>query len=349
MSISRGLTHDDIDEHALRETTETVVGWMKQEVERLRQSGTLDAKAEQLLGIRLKSIAIEHGTDSVNDEAIYQIRAVSADIDRLFEQAGRALGSGLHMAYCKAHPDRPVEDVKMEVIVLSQGHESMRNLEAQAEDKFNELYMNHKHHINRLGEQRRGHYDKLCLATPDPKPIPWRLPQTITFKRSSEARIYDKHLYVEEDGKFRVDLGPWEAGVLEEELQDESVVAWLRNIDRKPWSLEIPYQDATRTDRPMFPDMLIVRKGEDGYLFDILEPHDPSRDDNYLKAIGLAKFAERHGDKFDRVQLVRKMNTPGSPRYLRLDMGNRSVRREVLTITNNQQLNHLFTEKAVSG
>lgn len=349
MGISRGLTHDDIDEHALKETTEMVVGWMKQEIERLHQSGTFDDKAEQLIGIKLKSIAVEHGTDSITDETIYRIRAVSADIDRLFEQAGRALGSGLHMAYCKAHPDRPVEDVKMEVIVLSQDHESMRNLEAQAEDKFNELYLNHKHHINRLGEQRRGYYDKLCLAAPDPKPIPWRLPKTITFKRSSEARIYDKHLYVEEDGKFRADLGPWEAEVLEEELQDENVVAWLRNIDRKPWSLEIPYQDATRTDRPMFPDMLIVRKGEDGYLFDILEPHDPSRDDNYLKAIGLAKFSERHGDKFDRVQLIRKMNTTGGPRYLRLDMGNRSVRREVLTIANNQQLNHLFNEKAVSG
>jgi len=52
------------------------------------------------------------------------------------------------------------------------------------------------------------------------------------------------------------------------------VVGWLRNLDRKSWSLEIPYRDAG-SFKSMFPDMLIVRKDEQGFQFDILEPHDP--------------------------------------------------------------------------
>ena len=55
----------------------------------------------------------------------------------------------------------------------------------------------------------------------------------------------------------------------------------------------------------MFPDLVVVRVDTDGYIFDILEPHDPSRKDNYPKAVGLAKFAEKHWDKFGRIQLIR--------------------------------------------
>ena len=48
----------------------------------------------------------------------------------------------------------------------------------------------------------------------------------------------------------------------------------------------------------MFPDLLIVRQIDDDYRFDILEPHDPSREDNAVKAVGLAQFAEKHWTLF---------------------------------------------------
>ena len=51
--------------------------------------------------------------------------------------------------------------------------------------------------------------------------------------------------------------------------------------------------------------LTVVRADAQGYVFDILEPHDPSRKDNYPKAVGLAKFAEKHWDKFGRIQLIR--------------------------------------------
>jgi hypothetical protein len=34
--------------------------------------------------------------------------------------------------------------------------------------------------------------------------------------------------------------------VLKEELAKPEVVGWLRNLDRKPWSLEIPYETGGR-------------------------------------------------------------------------------------------------------
>ena len=183
------------------------------------------------------------------------------------------------------------------------------------------------------------------LATPEPQNIAWVLPESIDFNRSPNAPEYDKHLYLEKDGKFRADLGNWEKDVLEIELQDENVVGWLRNLDRKSWSLEIPYRDAG-SYKPMFPDLLIVRKDEYGFQFDILEPHDPSRDDNHVKAVGLAEFAEKHWGLFGRIELIRKKRgADGMEHYYRLDMGKVDVRNKILPITSNAQLDQIFDEE----
>jgi type III restriction enzyme len=78
-----------------------------------------------------------------------------------------------------------------------------------------------------------------------------------------------------------------------------------------------------------------------------LEPHDPSRNDNLAKAVGLAEFAEKHWDLFQRIQLIRKKKgADGVERYYRLDMGNTAVRNKVLPITSNTQLDQVFNEEA---
>ena len=97
----------------------------------------------------------------------------------------------------------------------------------------------------------------------------------------------------------------------------------------------------------MFPDLLVVRQDSKSFLFDILEPHNPSLGDNVVKAVGLAEFAEEHWALFDRIQLIRKKKTAdGVERYLRLDVGNETVRREVLGATTNNQLDRIFDDKA---
>ena len=134
--------------------------------------------------------------------------------------------------------------------------------------------------------------------------------------------------------------------VLAEELADPTVVAWLRNVDRQSWSLEIPYRDAGII-RPMFPDLLIVRQDAKGFQFDILEPHDSSRDDNAAKAVGLAEFAEKHWDLFGRIQLIRKGKAPdGKDHYYRLDVGDLATRKKVLAVKSNDELDRIFDQDA---
>lgn len=157
---------------------------------------------------------------------------------------------------------------------------------------------------------------------------------------------FEQHLYCSEDGTFQTSLNQWESGVITEELNN-GAICWLRNLDRKKWSLEIPYEVSGVTTS-MFPDLVFVRADAQGYIFDILEPHDPSRKDNYPKAVGLAKFAEKHWDKFGRIQLIRlKKGVDGREHFYRLDMGTTTVRNKVRGITSNEELDRIFDTDAV--
>jgi type III restriction enzyme len=346
MGLSRGLTQDRIDEDAQEQVKNEIIDRMAKEVQRLNDAGTLEKHGKQITGINLKIMSVEHGTDVSAEDGEYTLEAASADIDRHFQQAGRLLGNGLHMEYWRSNGDRDADEVKVEVIVLAQDHDGMKNMEAYAEGEFDTRYAKHKRDISKLREKRQQHYQRIRLATSVPQSIPWNLRESIDFSRTAKAQKYDKHLFLEDEGTFRADLETWEEGVLQEELADASVIGWLRNVDRKSWSLEIPYEEAGSV-KPMFPDLLVVRQDSKGYLFDILEPHHPGLKDNAAKAVGLAKFAERHWTLFSRIQLIRKKKgASGEERYFRLDVGDDAVRKKVLAVTTNSQLDAVFDENA---
>ena len=188
--------------------------------------------------------------------------------------------------------------------------------------------------------------DQLRLATAKPTEVSWHLPESIDFKRLPTDPQWERHLYVEGDGQFRAELGTWESGVLKEELAKPEVIGWLRNLDRKPWSLEIPYETGGDI-RPMFPDLVIVRKVGADTTVDILEPHDPSLGDNFEKAVGLARFAERHGALFGRIQMIRKQSSPaGGEHYARLEINKETTIKQLLLVTSNPQLDALFSSLA---
>lgn len=97
----------------------------------------------------------------------------------------------------------------------------------------------------------------------------------------------------------------------------------------------------------MFPDLVVLRTDDAGWIVDVLEPHDPSRGDNFEKAKGLAKFAERHGGKFGRIQLIREVPSPtGGKVFKRLELNTEASRRELLRLSSNAQLDGLFDRLA---
>lgn len=346
MAMSRSLTIDEIDEAAWGRAKQQIIGWMEAQVAALKAAGQFDTADQVITRVGLKTLAVQNGTGVAEAEADYHIDASDVDIDRLFEEAGRVLSHGLHMNFWQANFDRDALDVKVEVILLSRQHAAMAALESSAEKAFDALYDGHKKAIGKLKEQRRATYEKLRLATAKPNEVPWHLPESIDFRRLPTDPLWERHLYVETNGQFRAVLGTWEAGVLQEELAKPEVVGWLRNLDRKPWSLEIPYETGGDI-RPMFPDLVFVRQTRDDFTVDILEPHDASLGDNFEKAVGLARFAERHGALFGRIQLIRKQTSPaGGEHYARLEINKAATIKKLLLITSNPQLDDLFANFA---
>jgi len=345
MAIARSLTMDEIDDDTWDVAKRQIVDWMGQRIAAIKDAGQFNAAAKAITQVGLRTLAVQNGTGVSEPAADYSIDASDVDIDRLFEEAGRAFSHGLQMDYWRAHADRDALEVKVAAIVLARNAAEMAKLDAQAEAAFDTLYDQHKKAIFKLKEQRRANYEKLRLATAQPNEVPWHLPAAIDFKRLPIDPLWERHLYVEANGEFRAELGTWEAAVLKEELANSEVVGWLRNLDRKPWSLEIPYASGGDV-RPMFPDLVVVRKNGSEYTIDILEPHDPSLSDNFEKAVGLAKFAEKHGALFGRIQLIRKQYSAGGEHFARLEINQAAMIKKLLLITSNPQLDELFASAA---
>ncbi|MGB8646282.1 MAG: type III deoxyribonuclease, partial [Anaerolineae bacterium] len=153
---------------------------------------------------------------------------------------------------------------------------------------------------------------------------------------------WPKHLYVNANGKFGWHANTWETRILEAEIINPSVIAWLRNIPRKDWALCIPYRMGDQ-DKGLYPDLLIFRSGDNGITVDILDPHEENLADASYKARGLAAYAEKHGDQFGRIEILRVDN---QGHIHRLDVNQPNIRARVLAIADNPDLDRLFAELA---
>jgi len=344
VQLSRALTMDGVNLEAQRTVKKAILAKMDDEIVRIKESGDFDSKAENVTGFALNSATFDYGSDTFfTNPATTEMEVTEFDITRHFEQAGKMLGEGLHTEYWVRHSQRDHIDIKIEIIVLANDTLAMENLNAFAENLFISLYDENKRAIIRLGEARKLFYERIINASSRLIDIPWELPSSIDFTIGEGSRSFKKHMYCKDDGSFEVVLNNWENGVIEEEL-NKGAVCWLRNLDRKRWSLEIPYE-VNGVTTSMFPDLLVVTSKMGEYCFDILEPHDPSRKDNYPKAVGLAKFAERHGGQFGRIQLIRKEHGyDGKSHFIRLDMGNTRICQRVRGITSNSELDRIFDE-----
>lgn len=343
MLLAHAISSDGIDVSSFGAAKNGMLDEMDKEIADIKSSPDYDSRVEAVTGLKVDSLIFDYGDSTMSVDTDNNTTEVSEyDIARHFEQAGKRLGEGMHREYWKRHADDDYIDVQIEVIMLADNTSAMERLEKYAELCFLSLYDNNRRSIGKLSEEKQTRYDRLVHSSVQPVPLEWKLPKTIDFTISETAQAYQKHLFCEAGGSAHIALNTWESGVLKEEIDD--AVCWLRNLDRKTWSLEIPYE-VKGVWTPMYPDLVIVRADASGYIFDILEPHDPSRKDNCPKAIGLAKFAEKHGASFGRIELIREQSgVDGKKHFYRLDMGKIQIRNKVRAIKSNDELDAIFEE-----
>lgn len=344
VGLAKLLTLYGVDAAAGEAAVRDVVGWMGDALAQMKQGPEYQQALTDIGRVGVHTLVVQGQGEQAEEGEDYAIDVSDTDIERLFADAGRLLGRGLHEAYWREHVDVAMtnaRDVKIDAIAISKSETAMKALQRQAETAFNRLVDTKRRAVNGLKEEQRQACERLRLATSNPVAIEWALPLTVDWRRAPTDPKRAQHLYVEDNGDFRCALGTWEAGVLDEELGN-GATWWLRNPVKKPWSLEIPYESGGAI-KPMFPDLIVLRPDGTDWIVDVLEPHDPSRGDNFEKARGLAKFAEEHGGRFGRIQLIREVSSPtGSKVFKRLELNTEAARRDLLRLTSNAQLDGLF-------
>lgn len=340
MSTIHGSTYG-FDENILRDSKEIIINTIHEAKEKLAQNDP--SFAEQLNysdEITVKPITVEQGIwEEIHGDSI-NVELTSENITELFNRSGRRLGNGLHEEYwSKFSNSEDYDRVKVELFLTLQQESIFNQLEKVCGKQVEELFRKYQITINSLKKSEKAKYDRIKGQAKDPQVTQFETPEHLLVRKKDNDVAYEKHLFVDEKGEFLCSLdSSWEIETIEEEISKEDVVVWLRNYDRKAWSLRIPYINSVGKYQPLYPDFIVIRKLENNFIVDILEPHNENLQDNYLKAKGLAYFAEKHWGDFNRIELIRK----DSAGLKRLDFTKNSVREQVKTVTNNDHLNTVF-------
>jgi type III restriction enzyme len=222
----------------------------------------------------------------------------------------------------------------------------MADLDKYAKDTFYQYKHDYRKYLSKFSENVKSKYDKYTREGEEVSEHSWILPNTIYLPKGEEQWEDRKHLFVDQEGKALFPLNNWEKEVIIEAEKDPDFVCWLRNQDRKPWALCIPYMMNEKV-HPFYPDFIIVRKdGQGGYLLDIVEPHKKD-EDNVPKARAMVKYSEDADGDVERFEMTRMYGD----KMLRLDFANPAIS-HLLSEANkydDDYLDELFKKKHLSN
>jgi type III restriction enzyme len=189
-----------------------------------------------------------------------------------------------------------------------------------------------------MNEERRALYADVKYLAADPEITDLVYPTVVQVKQGEEA--WQKHLYVDANDEFHYDFNKPESEVLKKEIANKKVVAWLRNTDRKPWALCVPY-DVGGEKRPTYPDFLFVRSESGRLVVDIIEPHEIAFADAPAKAAGYSSFAAKHFDKFGAIDLI----LIDGKAQKRLNLTDEETRNKLRGVTLKEELRRIIADK----
>lgn len=343
-ALARFLTQTRIDIDAKETVILEITDKIHEHIKYLKDQGVYDDLAGQVLQFKLSAQIFDVFGRSIDDYAIHDLFSTTdTDIERQFRLAETRLGNeGVGNAYVnRYYNDEDVLDLKIQVIIFAANADCMNALNEYAKEKFHDLNDANRRRTVTLPEKFKKKYDDIVSDGDIISKHNFRLPETIRVPHEMEGTLYSNHLFVDDSGTALINLNGWERKVIAEEEQQEDFVCWLRNPSRGSWALCIPYEiDGEK--KPTYPDFLIIRRDGSEYVVDILEPHDPTRQDNLGKAKGFAEYA-RQNPGVGRIQLIRmQRDSVGRERAFRLDMSKSSVRDKVSRCASNDELNHIF-------
>lgn len=310
----------------------------------------VDEAGEVEIRRRRVAYAVASGEEPDQPEAspavLIAIKTAIADenVDDLFAETGRQLGEGLHKEYLRSRvaSGLPARDAKLELYSLVSSPGVLDRVNQNAETIRIGWTSTHRAALAKLEEKFRTAFREIEAAGANPELTAIDAPQTIEWTNAD--RKWPEHLYIASDGHFPEDFSKssWETLAVEHELASKDLAGWLRNPDRKSWSLCIARREGMRWV-PFYPDFVLFRKSPSGVVAEIVDPHLMSADDMPQRAVRLAQYAQDHSDMFGRIEML-IFESPTADSGKRLDLMNESIRQKVAIMTSREQLKQLFHE-----
>lgn len=342
MRLARHLAQDELDADGPDKATSLLLA----SLDEARSAAASTERFQQIITGRekltVRAVDWQIGTELDDDAQLIVMDMAAENVDDLFDAAGKKLGEGLHKAWWRARVtvDASAKTrAKLELIALCLDPAVIKKVQETARDAVTQWLKAHNKRIDGLPEARQQQYNEIRRLAVDPQEVTIAYPDTIATGKGGQA--WAKHLYVNEAGEFPASFNSWETRVLTEELARGDVVGWLRNPDRKPWSLRIPYHMGGL--HPLYPDFLIVREEGGNLVVDILDPHQDNLEDAPAKAVGLAQYAAKHAHRFGRIQLI----VVDGEEVRRLELCDETVRDQVMAVKTIEHLRALFNSIAL--
>jgi len=274
-----------------------------------------------------------------------KVQADSRDINALFATAKRALRDGLALTHwdwlLEQDPDLLPDDAKIQVAALASDLDTVGAVESAAEHQVQLWLKEHSRAITDLAEARRAPYTRVREQARASEVIDLVFPADIQVAGDMELDRYERHLFIEPEGRFPMKTTTWEKGVLEAELARTDLVGWYRNPTGGSRALRVPYREGD-VDKPFYPDFVFVHELHGELRPSIVDPHSYSLADTLPKWRGLASYAEAHGARFQRIDAV--IQDPTGT-LLRLDFTDELIRAEFRKITTTDKLLALFAQE----
>lgn len=297
-----------------------------------------------VLDIRKRRVTYFEKPGEKNDAtspASSRARVADENVEDLYAEAGRLLGEGLHKEFVRNRLKSGTKPrkAKLEIAALVTSDGVLEKLEAEANHLTKEWIDAHKAAFSGLDERYRQQLRDIEGSTTEPQLTSLDAPNSIEWTKGSLA--WPNHLYVDDRGRFYEDFSrsSWERAVIKEETARKDVVGWLRNPDRKPWSLCFSYRQGAKYV-PVYPDFLIFRKTGSGVIADIIDPHLLSDQNAPARAAGLAQYAADHSDKFGRIELV----IVDGDRVKRVNLIDKKWRDKVAKVSSHAYLQDIFDQ-----
>ena len=347
-NLSNFLLTSGLDVHANEKIKDLIVERINKYIQHLKSSGKYTEAKEKVLNFEMLSKVYDAFGEQIKQEPIKNIFSESdIDVERQLRVAEKKLGNeGVANAYGKKYDNPDNQNIyKVDVILFVSDEDQMQQLHEFAKDAYHKLNDTYRQKTTKLSDTLKTQYRNIVRDSAEVTEIPFCLSENIAYRNDDNGEEYTNHLFVEEmSGRVKIKLNGWEKKVITSEQERDDFRCWYRNPSKGSEALAIPY-NYKGTVKLFYPDFLIIRKENGGdYIVDILEPHDPTRDDNVGKAKALAQYATENPE-IGRAQLIRVFNTATGEVLKRLDFAAHSeLRTKVAAIMLNDDLDKLFEQ-----